>query len=422
MKFNFKAVVFFMMLFMSNIALASTGDNEADVQEKNGYFLQQRQDIKKECHYISKCRCSDYKTCCPMLPLPNKNGYVFFAGEYLFWKAYTEIPYAILKYAAPPFLLINSSEPFNQEVESTELNAHSGYRINLGIYLSKNWLFLGTLRQFQAHGANGISTGGDPTDDMPVQEKSWIDMVWMSNNPANLNFNQGAPVSANATQRYRETVFDVDFLRSFICNRFTFNPFLGVRFAWLKADLRVDYLLGSSNDTQGNLPLPFTNHVDIANHMNLGVGLHAGLSSNIKLCWGFGVNSKIALAPLIGQFQYAHKEDVVDSSDRPTSTYFQRVAYTTNRSFKVTNFQTNWELGVDLNWGRHFQNCKYYLDLKVGYDVSVWPRFFTAIRQSEYRGDDTNVSLQMPNQTDLMSSWTESLLTHGLKLGARIDF
>ncbi|MGD2169268.1 MAG: Lpg1974 family pore-forming outer membrane protein [Chlamydiota bacterium] len=421
MKLNFKASIFFIALSTANIIFASKDINGVEGKENKEYFPTYQESKKKECDYMSKCSCSDYRTCCPSLPLANENGYVVLAGEYLYWKPYTLVPYAILNAAVPPFV-DEQSDPayvyYNKDVKTVKLNAHTGYRLNLAAYLPNCWLINATFRQFQAHGTDGTSGSGDSSS-IPLQERGWIDMVWASIYPiiGGGNAQQGLPVSANATQRYREKVLDIDFLRSFVCNRFTFNPFMGVRFAWLKADLRVDYLVG---DSFGSLRLPFTNHVDIANHLNLGIGLHTGLISNIDLGSGFGIGSKIAIAPLIGQFQFAHREEMFDFLTVAAPLGFPG-RFTMERSYKITNFQTNWEFGVDLNWGHHFKDCDYYLGLKVGYELSVWPKFFTAIRQSEITRSGTH-ALSVPNTVDIMSKWTESLLTHGLNLGARFDF
>ncbi|MGD2169269.1 MAG: Lpg1974 family pore-forming outer membrane protein [Chlamydiota bacterium] len=419
MKLKF-ASLFFTMFSMVNIVYANM---ENDITPQSKSFLNERKrELDKQKEYA--------QSCCPTLPLPIKdNRYLFLDGEYLYWKTYTIIPYAIAKFAVPPYVIEGNDTvpsytkgyiPFDQEVKTVELHAHTGYRLNLGFYFSDCWLLLGTYRQFQSRGTDGISVGGAVSGE-PRPGYSWIDMVWMDNYPADLSTPgappgtgfEGHPISANATQRYREKVLDIDFMRSFTYHRFTFNPFLGTRFAWLKTDLRVDYLINHSN-TNTYSGLPFTNHVDVANHMNLGVGAHAGLTSNIDLGWGFGFGGKFAFSALVGQFQYAHREDIFDIEQTP----FTITTPTLERSFKATNFQTNWELGINLNWGYHFNDCKYFLGLKAGYDVNIWPDFFNAIRQATFYTEP----LIPINYNDIMSTWTESLLTHGLSLGARFDF
>jgi hypothetical protein len=414
--------VFFAMASIANMAFADTNDvaamrNGNRSYSKSGCPKKECQEVckcpKKECKKSpSSCTCSDYLTCCPMLPLPAKCGYVTLAGEYLYWKTYTTVPYTIFRYASPPYDLLDADyTAFNAQVRTTELNAHSGYRLNLGIYFSDCSNLLATYRQYQANGTDSVS-GAGVDNGIPVQERSYVDAVWMTNTPpTGFADYEGLPVSASSIQRHRENVLDIDFQKTFACNRFTYSPYVGVRFAWVKADLRVDYLYGSTSDGR---TVPFTNHVDIANHMNLGVGLHSGINSNVDLGWGFGFYGKSGVAALIGQFQYEHKESVLA---RGTNVFVtESFPYTLTRSFKVTDFQTVWEMGVGLNWGAHFGDCGYYLGLNLGYDLNVWPNFFNAIRTAEYAGSQT------PNTGDMMSMWTRSLLTHGLTVGARFDF
>jgi len=405
--------IFIALFSMANMAFAEADDNALAMRNNKDYSncntcppkKEECCPCPKECiKSPSKCSCCDYMTCCPMLPLPVKCGNLFMEGEYLYWKTYTVVPYAITRTVVPPFTS-GLRTIVNEDVNTVKMDGSSGYRLTLGAYFSDCWFGLGTFRQYDTDGTNSVSVRG--VDGFPLPLQQWISAVWATN-PANSDTNNGGPpVSASARQRHREKVLDFDFLKEFACSRFTFSPFLGVRFAWVKSDLRVDYF---QNFTPGTGTVSYNNHVDVNNHMNLGVGLHTGMLSNIDLGWGFGFYGTSGLAALVGQFQFEHREDVTDEF---TGTDFP-VTYTSTRSYKVTDFQTTWELGVGLNWGHHFCDCGYYLGLKVGYEANIWPNFF--------RSFHTLRTTSVQNNAERMSLWTRSILTHGLNVGARFDF
>ncbi|PIS01724.1 MAG: hypothetical protein COT84_00790 [Chlamydiae bacterium CG10_big_fil_rev_8_21_14_0_10_35_9] len=360
----------------------------------------------------SKCSCCDYMTCCPLLPLPVKCGNVFVEGEYLYWKAYTEVPYAIARRTVPPYTA-GTQLVVDEDVKSVNMNASSGYRLGMGAYLSDCSLLYGTYRQFATDGTDGISASA--TTSMPLSEQQWLIFVWNSNIPTSIFSTPGPPNTANARQRHREKVLDFDFLREFACGRFSINPFVGVRFAWVKSDLSIDYFRG--RDPNSSIPIDgYLNHTDVNNHMNFGVGLHTGLQSNVDLGWGFGLFGTSSVSALVGQFQFEHREDV---TDLVFVAPFPPIPYTTTRSFKVTDFQTAWELGVGLDWGHHFCDCAYYLGFKVGYEANIWPNFFRSFHTLRPNGSVLDGVIQ---GGDRMSLWSRSLLTHGLNVGARFDF
>ncbi len=348
-------------------------------------------------------QCKPYDRACYNLPNPTTNSWIFAEAEYLFWKVYNTVPYSRKVFQVPPFTSALSGSYFGSaDVKTVDMGGDSGYRFTLGTTFWGSASAYAKYRWFQADGTDSFSA----TIDQAGANGEFADPIWVLKLFENVTNTLPTTTTASAKQRYREKVLDLDIMNSFGCSRWNMSPHIGIRFAWLKTDLRVDY---TTLDSTTPDPLNIQHHVDLNNHMNLGVGLKVGMDSNVDLGYGFGFYSKSLASILVGQFDYRVRDDITAFGTVP----LERTAQTQN--FKVTDFQTNWELGVGINWGKHFSCCKYYLGIKAGYDVNLWPNFFNLSSYARDGNFNNTVSL-------FQNYWTKSLLTHGLTVGVRFDY
>jgi len=352
--------------------------------------------------YEPRCGCDkDYRRCCFGLPLPVKCGWAFVEGEYLYWKAYTVVPYADFKFNVAPFNF-SSDEPYSSDIKTVSMSGASGYRVTLGVYFNNCSYGTAQFRYFATDGSDSFSAPANDAVQLSRRDSfnnPW-DMYGIVTNTVAL------PFSVSAKQRHREKILDFDYNKLFTCGRYSMTPYMGVRFAWVKSDLSINYI--RINPAEDQPPtISRSAHVDINKHMNLGVGLHSGFNTHSDLCWGFGAYTTSSVSILVGQFQRRLREEMFSDTTGATRA-------TVTSGYKVTDFQTNYQLGLGLDWGKHFCKCCYYLGLKIGYEANVWPNFFDVFEVAT-GAIDTRTS-------PIVNYYSRSLLTHGLNVGARFDF
>ena len=350
-----------------------------------------------------RCGCDeDYRRCCFGLPLPVKCGWAFVEAEYLYLKTYSLTPYASERYRVPPFTIGTTVNTYSSNIHNVPLSADSGFRVALGVYFSNCSFGTAKYTQYSTDGSDSFSVGSVNTDS--AQSNS-IAAYWLLNDLFEGDTTALLSLSASAKNRFRMEMLDFDFNTVYTCSRYAFSPFVGVRFAWVKSDLRVDYV--AENSAVG---FPQTHHVDVNHHLNLGVGLHTGMDMNVDLCWGFGAYATSSFSALIGQKYYRIRDE---------STLFDSVTgfastSTLTQNYKDTDLQMNAQAGLGFTWGKHFCKCCYYLGLKLGYELHYWPNFVSYL-------EEYNVSTDPTNPSDIFN-WRRSVLSHGLNVGARFDF
>jgi Legionella pneumophila major outer membrane protein precursor len=403
MKVNLIKLTFlFSFIFMSFIfSEIYSHEEEGEVsksspQEMQDYSMNYDDKTNSCDNMCFKPRCScdqDYKRCCYGLPLPAKCGWFFLEGEYLYWKTYTVIPYANVREPVPPFTF-SDGEVYSDEMKVVNMSADSGYRLTLGFYFSNCFFGRAQYRYFAADGKDNVIDLGI---DRFGTNLSNFDIPW---DIYSLASGATGAFTLDARQRHREKVVDLDFNRAFNCGRFSFTPYMGVRFAWIKSDLRIDYIRTPDDVFE------ISNHIDVIKHMNLGVGLRSGIDTNTDLCWGLGIYTTSSISALVGQFQREIRNEMVNVNNSPN------VRATISQNYKVTDFQTSFQLGAGFNWGAHFCKCRYYVGVNIGYEANVWPNFF----------DNFNALSNSNLASFNFRFYSRSLLTHGLTAGLRFDF
>jgi len=373
--------------------------NNRDMMNSNGQVNQEDDSLCFE----PRCGCDeDYRRCCFGLPLPVKCGWAFIEAEYLYLKTYSLTPYASERYRVPPFSIGANVNTYSSNIHNVPLDADSGFRVALGVYFSNCSFGTAKYTQYSTDGSDSFSVGNVNTDSAISNS---VSAYWLLNDLFEGDTTGLLSLSASAKNRFRMEMLDFDFNTVYTCSRYSFSPFLGVRFAWVKSDLRVDYV--AENSVVG---FPQTHHVDVNHHLNLGVGLHTGMDMNVDLCWGFGLYGTSSFSALIGQKYYRVRDESVlfDSVTNFASTS------TLTQNYKDTDFQMNGQAGLGLTWGKHFCKCCYYLGLKLGYELHYWPNFVSYL-------EEYNVSTDPTTPADLFN-WRRSVLSHGLNVGARFDF
>ncbi len=376
--------------------------NNRDMMNGNRQTMNQEDD---SLCFEPRCGCDeDYKRCCFGLPLPVKCGWAFVEGEYLYLKTYSLTPYASERYRVPPFSIGtgNAINTYSSNIHNVPLSADSGFRVALGVYFSNCSFGTAKYTQYSTDGTDSFSVG-NVTSSSNISNS--ISAYWLLNDPFEGDTTGLLSLSASAKNRFKMRMLDFDFNTVYTCSRYSFSPFVGVRFAWVKTDLRVDYV--AENSVVG---FPQTHHVDVNHHFNLGVGLHTGMDMNVDLCWGFGLYGNSSFSALIGQKYYRIRDE---STLFDTATNFASTS-TLTQNYKDTDFQMNAQAGLGLTWGKHFCKCCYYFGLKLGYELHYWPNFVSYL-------EEYNVSTDATVPADLFN-WRRSVLSHGLNVGARFDF
>jgi Legionella pneumophila major outer membrane protein precursor len=416
---KFIKIPFVLGLFLVSLSFAEGSDyNEELVSERSKMKSRNMQndnnmDMNQERHmkqcddlcFEPRCGCDpDYKRCCFGLPLPVKCGWAFIEGEYLYLKTYSLTPYASERVRAAPFSIGTTDATYSSNIHNVPFSGDSGYRVSLGIYFSNCSFGSARFTQYGTDGTDSftvLNTGAGAGNLRNSLAAYWLLSPFSIGTAAE-------SITASATNRFRMKMLDFDYNSVFTCSRYTFTPFVGVRFAWVKADLRADYVAVNSADT-GDV-FSEQHHVDVNHHLNLGVGLHSGMDMNVDLCWGFGLYGNSSFTALIGQKYYRIRDKFVLLDI--TTDFATTGALTQN--YKDTDFQMNAQAGIGITWGTHFCKCCYYLGLKLGYEMHYWPNFVSYLE--EY---NTTSEVTTP---DGLFNWRRSVFSHGLNVGLRFDF
>jgi len=409
--------LFFSFIFAEDSFLdipSSEPENNIDIQtEKNTSFTAYDRELIEDtvARYVNDMMHQKKKPRYQRQPgsftLPLKKGHVYIEGEYLFWKPYAVIPYAIRKQTFP--LSNGNFDNFQvSRVADVSLKANSGYRAKLGFYLpSPTWYLDVEYTQLYAQGVDSVDSQGrgSATAFSPVEELVDIQVPWAAYAPAT---DSNGPYEVNAKQRMGIKIIDADLAKTFITRScFTFDPFISFRYARITLGTRIDFKeFQDDNLVSGAFPPYGTNHIDLNNNF-LGYGLRAGF----KLNWalgnsGFEVFGKGAFSSLVGTFYLRNRNDLNRATNDPA-----QVNGTSTAAYKFADMQNSFQLVLGLLWGATFYH-KCYLGIKAGYEMNTWPEFIKSLNF-----DTTNAEIYGG-----YVAWNRKLAMQGLIASIKLDF
>ncbi|MGD2169494.1 MAG: Lpg1974 family pore-forming outer membrane protein [Chlamydiota bacterium] len=321
---------------------------------------------------------------------PLCEGSMFVEGQFLYWKPKVPIVWAT---RAENIQAQNPDLPssFSNDivVGTVDMKAHAGYRLQLGFYLPpEGWTTYFQYTQFMARGSNSLDELGDP-------DRYSLNIIWQSLNPTE-NGAGGGPEAGSATQKIRLKLLDWVMERSlFWWSKFSFSPFFGLRYGWIKNDLNI---LGSQLNVASGL---FgTDSIDVNNHFK-AFGLLTGFKANWLLGYGFEIFGNLTLSGIWGRYDLTHKEayHFVNSSDPLI------VPYIATNHKKLYMAKPIFEFLFGINWGKTIKDEKMHIGLKAGYEISIYPSQIQISRSG---------ASALPNNVDQT--------IHGLTTAARLDF
>ncbi len=210
------------------------------------------------------------------------------------------------------------------------------------------------------------------------------------------NFLNPQYTSGSEKWRLRMDLVNWDLARSyFVGKHLCFRPFIGLRGAFIRQNVDVDY----TNVTPSDLLIWPSTCVNESSR-SWGIGPRMGLSSNWNFCNGFRLYGNGDVDVLFTQYDLRSKQS---SAVTTANRYIVR-------KDDANYLRTHLDLGLGLGWGTYLDCKKYHLDLSADYSFQV---FFD---QNMFRN---TVSAQAVGKGILPNG---NLYLQGLTVTARFDF
>ena len=191
-------------------------------------------------------------------------------------------------------------------------------------------------------------------------------------------------------------IVDWDLGRGFsVGKKLDFRTFMGLRAAWIRQSVNVDY----TNPTSGAGPAFAPTSIEQSSN-SWGIGPRMGLTSNWRFCENFRLYG-------MGEVDILYTE--YDWKANQTAHFFQGSVYHVNRN-NDEYLRAHVDLGLGLGWGTYLSNSRYHIDFSADYSFQVF--FDQNMFRSTFNVDSVGKS-NMPNG---------NLYLQGLTITARFDF
>jgi len=325
----------------------------------------------------------------PNLEYPQHVGVGFSVfGDYLYWKGQVEgIEIGYLE--TPPAFLTNNGINFDVKTIHQPFKTTSGYRVGAGYHFEKNdWNLRAVFTDFTSKASRSVVAGAD----------QFLTSFWGVALAVNqIRFRK---LDQNCELKYRilDGVLDSGFFRY---KEFQVHPMFGIRGAWIDIDANQDLFVTDSSPLFAN-GLGF-----VKNKSNFsGVGLVAGTLMEWHVWKGFSL-----FADISGSFVWGN------TKVEQAHLFFQDAATFTSGYTPKENYERllcSLELCSGAEWKYAFQEDKWGIFVKAGYDMNIW---FDANPFRQYFAEEGGAGLQFSPV-----SIVGNLILKGLTLRAGVDF
>lgn len=307
---------------------------------------------------------------------------IYAAGSFIYWQPTQEnMELGIVSDKTGDLDLVDG------DIVDLNFKYKPGFKVGLGMTLDyDNW---DTYLQYTwLRGSHHASASVDPTNAFITIWPAW-QMVPGSNQPQY--------VTGEETWKLGLDFIDWDLERHYyVGTNLTFRPFFGVRAAWIRQNVRVDYI----NITANRIALwPSTSIFQNSN--SRGLGPRAGVNTNWMLGRGVRIYGNGELDILCTEYTKlrAHQE----SSETTASHYTVRQ----NDAFRL---KTHLEMVLGFGWGCDFGKSNRRIDLSADYGFQV---FFNQNMFRNFESDQNIGKSISPNG---------NLYIQGLTATLRLDY
>jgi hypothetical protein len=279
----------------------------------------------------------------------------------------------------------NSADIVNGEEISLNFDYKPGFKVGIGMDTGyDNW---DTLLQYTwFRGTFGVSRSLDPNN-------TDINLLPAWQIPSFLN-----PLYHFGTETWglKLDLVDFELARGYSVGRkLCFRTFFGVRAAFIRQDIKVDY-----TNTNSSYLVIYPNTQIIQDTSSWGVGPRAGITTNWKFDHGFRA---------IGDGEI----DILYTQYDTKTTETTEATFPNNYIVRKNNnpfLRTHLGLKIGLGWGTYFSNCRYHFDFLADYGFQA---FFDQNMFHSAVGTFALGKSVSPNG---------NLYIHGLTITSRFDF
>lgn len=321
---------------------------------------------------------------------------VYFEGEFLWFKPYAFVPYALVQrnitYGMGGGSITISKD---EQIRNVRPSFHPGFRIAVGLHLPVNvW-------RLHWEYTHLITTDTQTTKPAAGESLSpiWETVPIFSAEPDN------SPI-ARARQHINFNVFDWGFTNYLIYNdQMVLIPVYGLRGAWIKDEVNVVY---SGLNTSG-LVFPVFDDVRLKNDFR-GFGLIAGLKTHWLLAKNIEIFGSTVVSSMISRLSLIEKEifHLVTPSN-------ELVAGDIANGNRFVTLKHAIELRLGASWGFQFGLHKdKYLGFSAKYEMQLWPNLIALPR---YNPTITQTELSNP-----IDFYRTSFALQGFSFRAKFSF
>ena len=308
----------------------------------------------------SKWDCCDLGSqLCPAQPCCDECGF-FVGGDFLYWK----VNQANLDYAvdgrdaelSPSVIVSGGLGP--GKMHFMDYDWETGYRIIAGYRLGcDGWDARAIYTYFHSH-AHGSTRANDTSGG----SRQLLEATLLQ---ADIELEAVNAEKASASNSLDYDVLDVHISRPFcISETLIARPYFGIRALWMNQTLRAKYIGGESS---GDSPRLISEDVPRKVKFNSdweGVGLHAGMESNVHLCGCFSLYGNVSGSILAGRNSSRNKQTGFESGDESGKKILLDIK---EREYTALS---GYHIGGGLNWETEW--CDSCFVINVGYEMTQW--------------------------------------------------
>ncbi len=269
-------------------------------------------------------------------------------GEFLWWRPYARIPYAL---TSKPISFGTTLASTEEKTHKVDLGFQPGLRLSIGLYLPvETWRLYWWYTRFRT---------SDTKTTVPKNNERlspiWETVPIFASEPA-------VQPQAKAKQMLNYNVFDWS-LYNFLSwhKSMTFIPSFGLRTAWIDNDLTVEY----SGQNTAPINFPVRDESRLKNHFR-AIGLRGGFWVNWIINNHWSIFSNTFMSLLLSRITERHKQvfTLVDNVGGIVSSDVSNA----NRFLSI---KSAYELNIGVLWGMKLKRT--FFGLEAAYEAHLWP-------------------------------------------------